>query len=677
MTKMLHSAVIGAGLLLAAITTLGAQTWRSSLYPAHWTPGYTTSSGHYLHDWSYAGYHRGEREIPTPTANTINATQAPYNADPSGVTDSTAAIQAALDAAGAAGGGVVYLPAGTYKIAPAGANTYALRITGNNVVLRGAGADNTRLFNSNPVMRQKNVLVVQNSGSSWWYSDGTVSTRSLITQDLLTPTQVIPVANASIFAVGNLVALRTDLTQAFIDEHGMTGKWTAGATNPRAIVFVRRITVVDPLANTITLDVPTRYFLKMRDNARVIKLSTQISEVGVEDLSIGMAQSTKTGLAENDYSVTGTAAYDVHAAQAVVFDSAENCWMRRVKSYAPPGNAGGFHLVSNGVRLIRSRHITVADCDLRKAQYKGGGGNGYLYTLGGNDCLIRDSRAEEGRHNYDFQTMACSGNVLSHCTTRNGQYASDFHMFLSTSNLIDNMTVDGDFLEAKYRPYGGSPEHGVTASENVFWNTNGLAYTTGKNYVVYDRQFNKGYTIGTRGPAPGVSSTRWVEGVGTGADLAPQSLFLDQVARRIQLLRNITVASGQTYPMLNNLAVGDKVFLESWDVATYSTIPAEFLGLTYLRTSRNDVTRTESTFITAHADLPVTMYVAYRNGYTIPSWLSAGNGWLDTGKNLVTSTGMNLRVRKKAFPAGTVTLGANQNGGGSSTLMYTVLVSRP
>jgi hypothetical protein len=52
--------------------------------------------------------------------------------------------------------------------------------------------------------------------------------------------------------------------------------------------------------------------------------------------------------------------------------------------------------------------VTLANCDFRNAQYHGGGGNGYLYTFSGNDCLIRDSYAENGRHNYDFQNMWCS-----------------------------------------------------------------------------------------------------------------------------------------------------------------------------------------------------------------------------------------------------------------------------
>src|ERR1043166_7582413 len=50
-----------------------------------------------------------------------------------GVTDDTAPIQAALDAAGKAGGGVVFLPPGVYK------TTATLRCTFNNVALCGAG----------------------------------------------------------------------------------------------------------------------------------------------------------------------------------------------------------------------------------------------------------------------------------------------------------------------------------------------------------------------------------------------------------------------------------------------------------------------------------------------------------------------------------------------------------
>jgi hypothetical protein len=64
-----------------------------------------------------------------------------YGAVRNGSTDDTAAIQAALDACGAAGGGVVYVPSGSYAVT-------ALIIKYNNVRLVGDGVS-TRILNSN------------------------------------------------------------------------------------------------------------------------------------------------------------------------------------------------------------------------------------------------------------------------------------------------------------------------------------------------------------------------------------------------------------------------------------------------------------------------------------------------------------------------------------------------
>ncbi|SEU19087.1 glycosyl hydrolase family 28-related protein [Paenibacillus sp. NFR01] len=54
---------------------------------------------------------------PKPaTALLFDVTADPYGADKNGVQDASSAVQRALDDAGAAGGGTVYLPAGTYRI---------------------------------------------------------------------------------------------------------------------------------------------------------------------------------------------------------------------------------------------------------------------------------------------------------------------------------------------------------------------------------------------------------------------------------------------------------------------------------------------------------------------------------------------------------------------------------
>jgi hypothetical protein len=76
-----------------------------------------------------------------------------FGADPTGAADSTSAIQQAIDAVGAAGGGVVHLPPGNYRIMPqasvnvdAAMAEAALFINHDNVTLQGAGMLATRLF---------------------------------------------------------------------------------------------------------------------------------------------------------------------------------------------------------------------------------------------------------------------------------------------------------------------------------------------------------------------------------------------------------------------------------------------------------------------------------------------------------------------------------------------------
>ncbi|MFA6289962.1 MAG: glycosyl hydrolase family 28-related protein [Opitutaceae bacterium] len=510
--------------------------WRSSLYPVDWTPGYTDAAGHFLHDFSYAGYHRGEVAVPTIAGPIYNAVTT-YGADPTGATDSTGAIQNAINAAGLAGGGVVYLPAGTYKVAPIGANAYALTLNKNNVVLRGAGATQTFLHNTNPAMRTKSVILVQAATSTDWYAGGS---SALLTANLLTPTTTIPIASTAAYNVGDLVVIRNDLTQGFIDDIGMTGKsgWTAPGPNypGRMLTFCRR--VVSKTATTLTIDVPTRFPIKTRDNARVLKpTAPMLQEIGVEDLSIGMTETAGT-LGDGDWNVAGTGGYNAHLSAAVRLIGAENCWVRRVNTYKPSGNAT-FHLLSNGIVVALSRLVTVESCDLRLAQYKGAGGNGYLFNVAGQESLYKDCRAEAGRHNLSIDMMYASGNVVLRLYDKQSQNDSDFHQFLSVSNLIDGVTCDGEMLETRYRGEVNNPTPGWTSAQSVFWNTTGLAYGnstdgTSSKRVISSYQLNgDGYVIGTQGPANSVTSSDFVEGVGQAARLIPQSLYEDQLARRL------------------------------------------------------------------------------------------------------------------------------------------------
>ena len=207
---------------------LPAQTWRSSLYPENWTPpvGLSFAKDKFIQDFSYAGYRRGESEIPTPTHQVRNAVTQD-GADPTGATDSTTAIQTALDAVGNAGGGVVLLPPGTYKISlPAPGSTSVLRISKDNTILRGSGAGRTFLLNHSTIMRSRSIISIRGN------DEKTPLLSQPLTEDVYSPTKRLRVANAASFSVGDLVGVRWDFTQKWIDEHGQTAAWTAGKNRP-------------------------------------------------------------------------------------------------------------------------------------------------------------------------------------------------------------------------------------------------------------------------------------------------------------------------------------------------------------------------------------------------------------------------------------------------------------
>jgi hypothetical protein len=538
-------AFVVATLLLAGSLQASAP-WRSSLYPDNWKPGFADDAGRFLHDFSHAGYHSGEQPIPDRASPVTDVTRAPYNADTTGKMDATRALQKAIDDTGLAGGGIVYLPPGIYLISPQDTDNFALKIRDDHVVLRGAGADRTFLFNASTVMRGKNVISVEPRAPVWWNTGSGDPAGVTLTRDLPGPTRVVPVVDVSSFAVGELVAIRNSLTQSYIDRLGMTGKWTPEDRANRPLAYARRIVSIDTSTHTLTLDIPVRGFLFTADRARVVKTSGRmLREVGLEDFSIGMRQHPDNTLADDAYNKPGTAAYEVHGSTAITLTFVENSWVRRIRTYAPAGNDPHIHVLSNALKLWNTRLVTVTGCDFKFPQYRGGGGNGYLYCLNAQDNLIRDCRAEGGRHNFDFGTMAASGNVLLDCVAKDGDLASDFHMYLSLANLVDNLTCDGDFIEARALRLWGEPMHGVTTTQSVFWNTHGLRYAA-KHLgeapaLVYSHQFGDGYVIGTSGPAAAVDSDDFVEGVGRGDALQPRSLYLDQL--RLRIARNVTPAS--------------------------------------------------------------------------------------------------------------------------------------
>ncbi|WP_221031506.1 glycosyl hydrolase family 28-related protein [Actomonas aquatica] len=590
-------------LLLLSPALLYAQTWSSSLYPTDWSPPHESGihdflTGAFLQDFSYAGYAQSAAPLPAPTGPLFDAV-ATYGADPTGQADATAAIQAAIDAAGAAGGGVVWLPAGHYRLSLPTDAEACLTLRNSHVVLRGAGPDLTFLHNTTTTMRNARVVLARPASNGSWNT--TASTPVLLSRDEPGPTREVQVADVSDFAVGDTIVLHHPATAAFIaDLHMGPGAdgvdWTPSIDRIRGPRSLHRIESIDTNNRTLTLDSPTRWYLLTRDGARAYRSTSLLTGVGVEHLSIGNDAHPGDGWAESDYSDPTRAAYDTHNSFLVELRGVHGGWVRDLQSYNP-GNANGAHLLSNGVLLNYSRQITVRDVVIAHTQYGGGGGNGYGIRLSSaNDCLVMDCETGWMRHgivmwhidnagnvvtgNHDHDTGTQLGNGVATTTAGKG---SDHHGVFSHSNLIDANTVTRSYFEAAYRGASGSdPSHALSAAQSVFWNTTGHAYYPGRNYIVHSQQFGTGYVIGTQGNASAINLSEkrplsaertdpldHAEGIGQGATLEPQSLFRDQLARRLGstanwLLHPITLVAA---PSAQTAATGADVTL-SVSVAT-------------------------------------------------------------------------------------------------------------
>jgi hypothetical protein len=544
-------------LMFYSWTTM-AQEWRSILYPADWVP--PVDKNFYrdtvLQDFSYAGYHRGEKSIPQVESNILNVSAAAYGADNTGVKDVTSILQQAIDDAARKGGGVVYLPAGTYKISPQGGQAYALKISNSNIVLRGDGPGKTFLYNSSSAMREKSIILVEKPGS--WNTGGKNNTR--ITRDLMMPATAIPVQSVAGYRTGDLVIVRNTITEGWIRDHKMEDYWMEYRNKLPGITYIREILAVNAATNELVIDIPIRYALKTSDEARIYKAPEMLHEVGIEHLSIGNRQSfVPTGWQEEDYRAAGNGAYDAHDSYAINFNNGVNSWIRNVASYQPAENTSGTHILSNGIRINESKNITVEDCYFKNPQFGGGGGNGYMYRIMANETLIKNCVAEFQRHGFVLSHMMASGNVFYRCTDLDAGNqrgisgheqtigsGSDHHMHFSHSNLFDQCGVENSHLDARFRPWGDKPLHGLTAAHTVFWNTtsNGV-----QSHAVKTQQGRLGYAIGTTGLKSDVLTTAQhpgtepitdpvdhVEGVGKGNSLLPQSLFSDQLRKRLQAL---------------------------------------------------------------------------------------------------------------------------------------------
>lgn len=499
-----------------------APPWRSTLYPADWTPGFSTADGA-LRDFSIAGYRGGN--APIPVADLTDAISVlDHGADPTGTSDSTAAVNAAIAAADEREGAVlVYLPAGRYRI------DGTVVVDRDLLTLHGDGSTQTELWFTA-------TDGIDHSANLTFRGQPTANLSVDLATDAANGTDRVTVPTGSGLVAGDEVWLGITITDDFAADHEMLDYWefSRGQWRPFFRRTVVDVTPADDGLESIVLDVTLPYPLTTRDNARIERIEGYLHDVGLVGVGIANAIDFEEAWAHDQ----------VHA---VAFDGVKDGFMQDISSFEPP-EGDGYHLQSSGLLVRNSRQVTIADAALANSQNRGEGGNGYLFEVRvSNAVLIRDSTARAGRHNFiqnwDFgtsdlvflRTHSEAAEAFSSITDPRGSTAcSETHHALAIAVLVDQSTVSDCWKMVNRLAWSSGAGH--TATESVFWNLQGTGTLT-------SYQFGRGYVIGIDVAevvtevfdvyeSARTAPEDFTEGLGQAATLEPASLYEDQKMRR-------------------------------------------------------------------------------------------------------------------------------------------------
>jgi hypothetical protein len=169
------------------------------------------------------------------------------------------------------------------------------------------------------------------------------------------------------------------------------------------------------------------------------------------------------------------------------------------------GNYFGFSLIS-----AAGKRATVQDCVSLGHASKNSGARRYTFMVNGQLNLVQRCLTYEGRHEFVTQEKTAGPNVFVDCLGRNSKSCAGPHHRYSVGTLFDNVK-SGRFMESTFR--GGG--HGWAGTQTCFYNCNAPEFRV-------------------KAPPGGIS---WVLGSGKndeeGARVTPASLYYQQVQDRL------------------------------------------------------------------------------------------------------------------------------------------------
>ncbi|WP_156819661.1 glycosyl hydrolase family 28-related protein [Pseudonocardia sp. HH130630-07] len=489
---------------------------------------------------SFAGYRRGEQDLPAP-GPVFDVRD--HGATGDGAADDTDALLAAIEAAGAAGGGCVSLPAGTYR------TTRLIPVHHSGVVLRGAGKDRTTLYCDRslseayfenrrdtriqwsfmggllwfvPRTRLDSLRAADFLGEEGWEGGAVLST---VPGGPRRGDSTLRVADASGLAAGDTVLLTLDNIEDSSLLRHLCGDvpdtadydWTTAARRLRpelsdwsgAPNFTRyrwpvEIRAVD--GDTVTLAQPLRLDLRAEWNPALCEIGPVVRGSGVEELTIRMRE-VELGPHNQEVGYNGPC-----------FHNAIDCWARNVH----------VEHADNAFGMVSAKNVTLTGVSTggRTAHHP------FFCRVQSHDNLVSDfavlGDCVHGLNSEGFST----GNVWSDGTMTAGTF--DSHRAIPADSVRTGITL------ANTGRMGGSDDAGPLWGARIsMWNVD---VRNGRGHGVrIERNAPRSAVVGVRGTAEDAVTDHTREfGDDLGSVLAdpgtvpePVNLYRAQLAHRL------------------------------------------------------------------------------------------------------------------------------------------------
>ena len=405
-------------LFLLVVLTVDVQsqtTANSSLFEAY----KKENKQSILPDFSYAGYHSGEKSIPNVKGYKIfNVLD--FGAKPNDDESDQDAIQQAIDAANENGSGIVFFPKGRFIVNDDSTLTKGIVSKGSNIILRGSGSGpgGTELF-------MKEALVPVNPSQMWtgrpmftFTAKGSDKKLADIAQPAAVGDFELMLKNTKDIQPGDWVAIKLldnapELVAKELAPHKLDSSWTYIAKKGIDVCMYYRVVKVG--TGSITLHAPLAYAVDPKFKWSIYKFANA-EEVGIEDIAF-------VGNWKEKF-VHHRSWKDDSGFNLFLFSRCTNSWMRNCC----------FTDCNIAAIVNQSANVTVMNCVVM-----GNAGHQAITSNHSTNVLLANLKDEASQWHSFGSSHGAINTVIWHCT-----YPStagfEIHASQPRNTLIDNVT---------------------------------------------------------------------------------------------------------------------------------------------------------------------------------------------------------------------------------------------